>query len=62
MKLFLFGVAILSGWLYNELKEFFTVGGLENKLATILLKIIFISLFILFLGVVNFKNQIAFNQ
>ena len=33
-------IAILSGWIFSEVKDFVLNGGFDNKLATILLKII----------------------
>jgi len=35
-------IAIFSGWLFTEIKEFIVHGGYDNKLAVVLLKIIFI--------------------
>src|SRR6185437_11264888 len=49
MKLVLI-LSLLAGWLISELKDFLTNGGIGNILAFSLLKIIFISVFILGLG------------
>ncbi len=61
MKISIFGIAILSGWLYSELKDFLMNGGLENKLAIIILKILFISLFIFVLAFVDL-NQLLLSK
>ena len=43
-------LAFLSGWLVTELKDFFSQGGYTNGLGLSLLKIIFISFFMLATG------------
>jgi hypothetical protein len=40
-------LAVLAGWLVSELKDFFKGGALDNPLALILLKIVFICAVIL---------------
>jgi len=47
-------IGILSGWLFSEIKEFIVNGGLDNKLATILIKIIFIVFGIVFFSFSDF--------
>jgi hypothetical protein len=42
MIIMFLGIAMLSGWLVVELKDFFSSGGMGNSLAFTLLKIIFI--------------------
>ena len=42
MKVSLLIIAILSGWIFSEMKDFILNGGYDNKIATIILKIIFI--------------------
>lgn len=42
LKISIILIAIFSGWLFTEIKEFLVHGGYDNKLAVVLLKIIFI--------------------
>ena len=60
MKIFMLVTAILSGWLYTEVKDFVLNGGLDNKLALIILKILFISIFLVVVGAldINYKKFI----
>ncbi len=51
-------LAILSGWLAAELKEFFINGGISNALAFSLLKIIFIIALILVVGAITTSYEI----
>ena len=51
MKAVIFIIAILSGFLYNEFKDFLVNGGLEHKLALTLLKIFIICFLILLLSI-----------
>ncbi len=57
MKASLIVIALLSGWLIAELKDFVLNGGFDNKLATILLKIIFIMNGILICALCDFNLQ-----
>jgi hypothetical protein len=40
-------ISVLAGWLFTEIKEFFSQGAMSNPLAVTLLKILFISIVIL---------------
>ena len=42
MKVSLIIIAILSGWLFSEMKDFILNGGFDNKIAIIILKIVLI--------------------
>ena len=55
MKVFMALIAILTGVLYTEIKEFILNGGLENKLALILIKILFVAIFIVIIGFLDFN-------
>ncbi len=47
----------LMVWLIGELKEFLTNGGVENKLAYSLLKIIFILISLSLIGMMHFSSN-----
>ena len=51
MKAVIFIIAVISGFLYNEFKDFLVNGGLEHKLALTLLKILLICFLILMLSI-----------
>ncbi len=57
MKVPLIIMAILSGWLFSEMKDFILNGGCDNKLATILLKVIFIIVGILICAFSDFNFE-----
>jgi len=57
MKVTLNILAILSGWLFSEMKDFIMNGGYDNKLATILLKIVFILVGILMCAFFDFNYE-----
>jgi hypothetical protein len=57
MKVTLIILAILSGWLFSEMKDFIMNGGYDNKLATILLKIVFILVGILICALFDFNYE-----
>jgi hypothetical protein len=57
MKVALIVMAILSGWLFSEIKDFILNGGCDNKLATILLKVIFIVVGILICAFSDFNFE-----
>jgi hypothetical protein len=50
-------IAILSGWIFSEVKDFILNGGFENKLATILLKIILLMYGIALCAFFDFNYQ-----
>jgi len=61
MKFHIIVIAILSGWLFSEIKDFIVSGGFDNKLATILIRIIFIINGILICAFTDFNFQKYFN-
>ena len=56
MKVSFIIIAILSGWLFSEIKDFILNGGFDNKLATILLKIVFILLGIIICTFLDYEK------
>ncbi len=50
-------IAILSGWIFSEVKDFILSGGFDNKLATILLKIILLLYGIAICAFLDFNYQ-----
>jgi len=57
MKVAIILISVLSGLLYSELKEFFSNGGLDNKLAMTLLKISFLTLFMQLCAMLYINNS-----
>jgi hypothetical protein len=55
MKIILFGLAVLSGLLYSEIKDFILNGGFEHKLALTLLKLFTIAISMLILCIFESK-------
>ena len=49
-------IAIVSGFLIQELKDFISFGGVENKLAMIILRTVFLAFLIFLLGMVGLSS------